>query len=237
MELFKYSDNNDRLRMLKYALIFTGIVRPNSENAQQVMDDLRRFMHPEMTDVIDQQSPQPQGFRLDLINNGPSRSGFASSSAVAVCLLQVLYMCSGQYDLGTDRIRLGSMALLFENRLGLKSGRQDVDGLLPNGLKILRYPPTTGFVCPEIETWSSEQFDFSALPSHFVLVDTGIPRPGFLDLRRGLNMRHWAFLSRDPLKYPAIRKSLGIHVQIVDAFRLQNWPRLGVLLTDYMQVC
>lgn len=40
---------------------------------------------------------------------------------------------------------------LFENRLGLKSGRQDVDGLLAGGLKSIRYEPTSGFLMPHIE--------------------------------------------------------------------------------------
>jgi hypothetical protein len=144
--------------MLKYALVFTGIIAPTTADA---MADVSRFMASSTVPA--------RGLRLALTNNGPSRSGFASSSAVGTCLLQVLYLCSGQHDMGTDLTLLGSMVLLFENQLGLKSGRQDVDGLLPQGLKILRYAPTSGFVFPTITTWSEKDFDFQQLPTHFHL--------------------------------------------------------------------
>eukprot|EP00455_Lapot_gusevi_P025947 TRINITY_DN2737_c0_g2_i3.p1 TRINITY_DN2737_c0_g2~~TRINITY_DN2737_c0_g2_i3.p1 ORF type:complete len:330 (-),score=59.77 TRINITY_DN2737_c0_g2_i3:87-1076(-) len=210
--------------MLKYALFFTGIIKsPSAEIMQQLL-------HFTDTGVVG----EPRGLRLSLSNRGPSRSGFASSSAVATTLLQVLYRCSGQTDIANDRISLGSRVLLFENHLGLKSGRQDVDGLLPGGFKVLHYAPTSEFLVPHITLWPANQLDVASLPSHLVLVDSGIPRPAVLDLRRGLNMRHWAFLSRQPHKYHAIQQSIGIHFQIVEAFSGQQWERLGALFLQYM---
>ena len=89
------------------------------------------------------------------------------------------------------RIRASSM---------LNKYRQDVDGLLPHGFKQLEYRPTTGFLVPHITTWSLDQlpFTFKALcHNHLLIINSGIPRSCAVDLTRGLNMRHWALLSRD----------------------------------------
>ena len=188
------SDVSDPLRMLKHALIFVG------------------------------GASRWRGIRLFLCNRGVSRSGFASSSAVAVNLLAALYRACGVTS--TDRIQLGSLSLLFENQLGLKSGRQDVDGPLLPGLKHLIYHPTSGVVVPEVEELH--------VPLNLVLVDTGVRRPAETSVKRGLNMRHLAFLSREPHSFLSIRKSLGIHVDIVDAVRRSDWPLLGFLFAEYM---
>jgi mevalonate kinase len=161
------------------------------------------------------------GVRLHLCNRGVSRSGFASSSAVAINLLAALYTACGVH---IEPVHCASLALLFENQLGLKSGRQDVDGPLYSGLKHLVYRQTSRVVLPEIEMLH--------VPLNLVLVDTGVRRPTDTSLKRGLNMRHLAFLSRDPVTFLSIRKSLGIHGEIVEAVRKSNWPLLGHLFAE-----
>jgi hypothetical protein len=162
-----------------------------------------------------------RGVRVYLCNRGVSRSGFASSSAVAVNLLAALYAACG---VSIEPVQLGSLALLFENQLGLKSGRQDVDGPLLPGLKHLVYRPTAGVVEPVVETLH--------VPLNLMLVDTGVRRPADNSLKRGLNMRHLAFLSREPCSFLSIRKSLGIHKEIVEAVRRSDWPLLGDLFAE-----
>jgi len=208
------SDAEDPYRMLKYAFVFTGILRKDS-----VWDDLKRFT-------------RGGGIRLALANLGPSRSGFASSSAVALNLLQVLYGAAGVISIARNPVLLGSMALLFENRLGLKSGRQDVDGLLPGGVKSIDYVPQNGFQVPVLSKRSPP--DLSQLPKHMRLINSGIPRAAGLGLHRGLNMRFWAYLSRNVTRYACIVKSYGAHRLIVKAIRNRNWALLGRLFLEYM---
>ena len=143
-------DPSDRFRMMKFALLFTGIVKKG-----HVKSDLEKFCK---SDCL----------KLVLRNYGPSRSGFASSSAVATCLLQALYNSSGQFEIANNKTLLGSMVLLFENELGLKSGRQDVDGLLPGGFKLLSYPPQDGFLTPEVSHWNEDSL-YNDLTKHFAL--------------------------------------------------------------------
>ncbi len=163
------------------------------------------------------------GVALRLFNGGVSRSGFASSSTVACNLLNGLYRACG---VEVEISHLGSLALLFENQLGLKSGRQDVDGPLFSGLKNITYRSTTGVVLPEIEKLN--------VPLNIVLVDTGVRRPADSSLTRGLNMRHLSFLSREPAAFLCVRKSLGLHFEIVEAVKAANWPLVGRLFSEYM---
>ena len=238
--LADHKDPTDHLRMLKAALFFTRIFSDPSSSSTSAccfsspLSPSQASAH--LATELSRFTQGHGGFRLSLINRGPSRSGFASSSAVAFNLLKLLYCASGQYELATanQQLIMGSMVLLFENRLGLKSGRQDVDGLLPNGLKLLHYGAAHSgdFLCPRIEYLPS--FPFEQLPSHIMLVDTGIPRAAHLDLRRGLNMRHWALLSRDSTRFPALRRSYAVHRAIVECLSRHDWPRLGQLFLKYM---
>merc|ERR1712228_304263 len=128
----------------------------------------------------------------------------------------------------------GSMALLLENRLGLKSGRQDVDGLLPNGIKVLHYNKSTGFVSPKISFLNKDRFNVKELGQNMILVNSGIARASGLGLHRGLNMRFLAYLSRDPIRFKSILQSYKIHDEIIKALEFNNYCLLGKLFLDYM---
>jgi len=215
-EFLNVSNPDDVLRMLKYAVLFCGVVKPL---AHDILQDIQRFT-------------EAKGLSIKLTSLGPSRSGFASSSAAALNLLKCLYMASGN-PIAKNEIQIGSLALLFENRLGLKSGRQDVDGLLPGGVKQIEYLPTEEFQLPTLLIDNSK-LNFGSLPDHMLLINSNIPRSTGLGLHRGLNMRHWALLSRDRERFAAIVKSYGIHDRIVDALEKKNYPLLGRLFLDYM---
>jgi galactokinase/mevalonate kinase-like predicted kinase len=218
-----FRDIGDPLLLLKYALAFTGIVgwreapEAYAQSPRQAIVDVLRFTG-------------GRGLRLSVKSDGPSRSGFASSSCVALGLLSVLYRASGQCEL-LEAETLSSLALLLENEVGLKSGKQDTDGPLYPGVKALRYRPTDGFLRSEIAQLA---IDEAALQEHLLLVNSGVQRPPAVGLRRGLNMRHLTYLSRDPERFPAIVRSLEVHEEIVAALGAEDWPRLGTLFTEYL---
>ena len=220
-----FRDIQDPLLLLKYAFVFSGIVgfkeRPEAYVARpsRVLDDVLRFSG-------------GRGLRLTLRSEGPSRAGFASSSCVALALLQVLYVASDQEEL-TQRETLSSLALLLENEVGLKSGKQDTDGPLYAGVKSLRYRPTTGFLASDV---APLVLDEAALNENVVLANCGVQRPPASGLRRGLNMRHYSYVSRDPLRFPAVMRSLEVHESIVDALVRSDWPRLGALFDEYLDL-
>ena len=220
-----FKDIHDPLLMLKYALVFAGIIGFNEAperylaSASGLFDDIARLTG-------------NRGLRLTVESTGPSCSGFASSSCVALSLLGVLYRASGQEPL-TAPATLSSLALLFENELGLKSGKQDTDGPLYPGVKAIHYPKTRGFLESEVTTLT---LDESALRDNLVLVNSGIQRPAATGLQRGLNMRHYSYLSRDKLRFSAINKSLAVHEQIVEAVKREDWPSLGSHFTEYLNL-
>jgi galactokinase/mevalonate kinase-like predicted kinase len=220
-----FRDVGDPLLLLKYALAFSGIVRYLDAPADYVADparmleDVRRFTG-------------GRGLRLMVESEGPSRAGFASSSCVALGLLRVLYGASGQEAL-CEPETLSSMALLLENEVGLKSGKQDTDGPLYAGVKALDYRPTTGFLVSDVRPVA---LDEKALCEHLVLANSGIERPPATGLRRGLNMRHYSYLSHDPARFPAVMRSLEVHDAIVDALGACDWPRLGALFLEYLDL-
>jgi galactokinase/mevalonate kinase-like predicted kinase len=220
-----FRDLNDPLLLLKYALVFSGLVAYGDDpegyvaEPQRVLADVERFTG-------------GRGLRLAVESDGPSRSGFASSSCVALGLLRVLYEASAQAAL-TEPESLSSMALLLENEVGLKSGKQDTDGPLYPGVKALEYPPTTGFLVSSVRPLA---LDERALGENLVLVNSGIERPPATGLRRGLNMRHYSYLSRDPRRFPAVMRSLEVHEAIVVALQGADWPRLGALFGEYLDL-
>jgi galactokinase/mevalonate kinase-like predicted kinase len=220
-----FRDIQDPLLLLKYAFVFAGIVGFKEDadayvaQPSRVLDDVLRFSG-------------GRGLRLTLRSDGPSRSGFASSSCVALALLQVLYTASDQEEL-TQRETLSSLALLLENEVGLKSGKQDTDGPLYPGVKSLRYRPTAGFLASDVAPLA---LDEAALNENVVLANSGVQRPPASGLRRGLNMRHYSYVSRDPLRFPAVMRSLAVHESIVEALVASDWPRLGALFGEYMNL-
>jgi galactokinase/mevalonate kinase-like predicted kinase len=220
-----FRDIQDPLLLLKYALVFAGIVDfkrdPQAYCAEptRVLDDVLRFSG-------------GRGLRLTLRSEGPSRSGFASSSCVALALLQVLYAASAQDEL-TQRETLSSLALLLENEVGLKSGKQDTDGPLYAGVKSLRYRPTDGFLASDVTPLALNE---AALNENLTLANSGIQRPPASGLRRGLNMRHYSYVSRDPRRFPAVMRSLEVHEAILEALVAGDWPRLGALFGEYLDL-
>jgi galactokinase/mevalonate kinase-like predicted kinase len=220
-----FRDVRDPLLLLKSALVFTGIVGFRDEPHRYLAAPLRV-----LADVV--RFTEGRGLRLTVTSFGPSRAGFASSSCVSVSLLRALYGASGQEELAEPRT-LSSLALLLENEVGLKSGKQDTDGPIYPGVKAIRYPPTTGFLESEL---SLLEVDETALREHLVLVNSGVQRPAATGLKRGLNMRHYSYVSRDPRRFGAVVSSLEIHHRIVDAVAREDWPRLGALFTDYMDL-
>jgi hypothetical protein len=218
-----FRDVRDPLLLLKGALAFTGVVGFREDPAgyiaapQRVLADVSRFT-------------KGRGLRLTVTSFGPSRAGFASSSCVSLSLLRALYGASGQDELAEPRT-LSSLALLLENEVGLKSGKQDTDGPLYPGVKAIRYPATTGFLESELTVLDVDQH---ALRENLVLANSGIQRPAATGLRRGLNMRHYSYVSRDPRRFGAVVESLGLHEQIVAAVEREDWPRLGALFTEYL---
>jgi galactokinase/mevalonate kinase-like predicted kinase len=220
-----FRDVRDPLLLLKSALVFTGIVGFREDPPGYLAAPLRV-----LADVV--RFTEGRGLRVTVTSFGPSRAGFASSSCVSVSLLRALYGASGQEELAEPRT-LSSLALLLENEVGLKSGKQDTDGPLYPGVKAIRYPPTTGFLESELRVL---EVDEAALRENLVLVNSGIQRPAATGLKRGLNMRHYSYVSRDPLRFGAVVSSLDVHHRIVDAVAREDWPRLGALFTDYMDL-
>ncbi len=49
-------------------------------------------------------------------------------------------------------------------------------------------------------------------------------------------MRHYAYVSRDPARFGAVMKSLEVHDRIVEALRREDWPKLGALFTQYLDL-
>lgn len=95
------------------------------------------------------------------------------------------------------------------------------------GIHDFKTLPTKGLPVP-IET----QLDVKNLDQHLVLIHTGLQRKA----TGRLNRRHEVYLSKDPKTYPFILESLMIHDEIVDALKKQDYPRLGKLCTEYMEL-
>ncbi len=227
-QLFKVDDKlfqnkDDPLRMLKAGLVEAGIIQ---ENSADPLADIAKFTN-------------KGGLRFRIGSLIPEGSGFASSSTAGANILNALYHVSDQEEF-TGRADyedlLGSLTLLFENKLGLKSGRQDVEGPIYGKVNDITYKPTEDFLVGKINQLELVDDQLKDIKEHLLLVDTGIPRTKSLDIRRGLNMRSLAYLSRDPKAYLAIEKSLGLHKEIVEAFKTQNWPKLGRLFLEYMSL-
>jgi mevalonate kinase len=188
-----FSDALDPLRFLKYALSFVGLLAPVAKaerygrDAGRVLEDLRW-------------ATGGGGLAIRIDHTGPARSGFASSSAVALCLLAALYRLQGK---GHALDRIYDIALLFENRLGLRSGWNDTYGVRP-GLKDFFTLPTAGLPRP-VERLIP--IDPALLAERLWLVNTGIAR-----MATGrMNVRHHIFLSRDETLYPHLTSSLSLH--------------------------
>jgi len=224
-QFYTWENGADPFRMLKYALIFTGIVKNNPGNPSQVLEDVSNFTN-------------GQGLHLRVTSFGPSRGGLASSTAVAEKILDALYHATGQDQLAENKSLRGSLAILMENHLRLKSGRQDPDGSIWGGIKSFVYPPTEGFVeatGDNVSVLDLNAEQLAQVSDNLIFVNTNIPRSSATSLMRNLSMRNLSYLSRDIDRgFDAHIRSQGIHQRIVQAFETQNWAALGPLFLEYM---
>ncbi|KAI3632864.1 hypothetical protein MIR68_008939 [Amoeboaphelidium protococcarum] len=209
---------------------------------------------------------QQRVMHISIVNKGPSRSGFASSSAVSLNLLNSLLRLFMQFipkccqylqfmmdlDCDLNRQQFGLIVWLFENTIGLKSGRQDIDApLYGHGLNSWQYGPVffDQNYAIDRQLIQHEQIDLDVfeLTNRLIIVDTGIQRSTGDGLQRGLNMRHLAYLlgptieagsqeSTNSKAYEAIEQSIFVHEQIVNALRQANWQQMGKLLLQYMNL-
>lgn len=215
---FAYSRGGDEaLRMVKQALVHTGIVADGSED---VVGDIGRIMGGGGLEITTSSAVQ-QG------------SGLGTSSILAAAILKVLYRLTGN-PAGTDAGEypdLFDQSVLLEQSIGLNSGWQDARGARGgnSAVKDFYAPPTEGLPAPEL---SYVEVDAEVFQRRVLLFDTGIARGA----TRGLNIVMDAYLSRDSQRYGAIRESLSIHDDMVAALRAGDYPQLGQLASRYWQL-
>lgn len=212
---FAYRRGGDEaLRMVKQALVHTGIVDAES---QDVAADIARLLG-------------GGGLAITTSSAVQQGSGLGTSSILAAAILKVLYRLTG-HDAGTDDGEypdLYDQSVLLEQSIGLNSGWQDARGVRggPSAVKDFYAPPTEGLPTPAL---TYVEVDPEQFQRRIVLFDTGIARGA----TRGLNVVMEAYLSRDASRYGAIRESLAIHDQMVDALRAGDYAELGRLASRY----
>ena len=215
---FAYRRGGDEaLRLVKQALVQTGIVRDNSND---VIADVAAFTG-------------GGGLRITTRSKVSQGSGLGTSSILAAAILKALYRLTGS-PLGTPEHEypaLYDQSLLLEQSIGLNSGWQDARGAYggPSAVKDFHAPPTMGLPAPEA-TFLTE-VDEDVFAERVVLFDTGISRAA----TRGLNVVLDVYLSRNE-RYAAIRESLELHEKMVAALRAGDYGALGRLSTRYWQL-
>ena len=215
---FAYLRGGDEsLRMIKQALVHTGIVPSNSRD---VVGDIGRIFGGGGLEITTSSAVQ-QG------------SGLGTSSILAAAILKVLYRLTGN-PAGTDDGEypdLFDQSVLLEQSIGLNSGWQDARGARggSSAVKDFYAPPTGGLPAPEL---SYIDVDAHLFERRVVLFDTGIGRGA----TRGLNVVMAAYLARDRQRYGAIRDSLTIHDEMVEALRAGEFSRLGQMTSRYWQL-
>ncbi|NKB70796.1 MAG: hypothetical protein GKR89_27310 [Candidatus Latescibacteria bacterium] len=216
---FAYRRGGDEaLRLVKQALVHTGIVADGSDN---VLRDIMRFTGGGGLEIVTQ-SKVMQG------------SGLGTSSILAAAILKALYRLAGS-PLATaagEYPGLYDQSLLLEQTIGLNSGWQDARGAVggAGAVKDFYAPPTAGLPAPEV-TFLTE-IDETAFTERVVLFDTGIARAA----TRGLNVVLDAYLTRSGARYGAIRESMLIHDEMVGALQAGDYEALGRLATRYWQL-
>jgi galactokinase/mevalonate kinase-like predicted kinase len=208
-----FSNSDDFFRFYKYGLVFSGII-----NCFGTSGDVRSLLWNSLMTFTGN-----KGLLIHVSNTGPSRSGFSSSSAIMVTILSLLYRVSNQHD---KLSRVYDLALLAENCLGLRSGWNDTYTLLP-GIHDFFTLPTRHLPTPQI---NPIPFETEQLEKRLFLIHTGLQRKA----TGRMNRRHEIYLSKDPSKYPYLMKSLIVHEHIVHALHVNDFVRLGELMTQYM---
>ena len=216
---FAYRRGGDEsLRLLKQALVHTGIVRDNSED---IIRDITNF--------------SGGGLEITTESKVMQGSGLGTSSILAAAILKVLYRLTGN-PLGSAECEypgLYDQSLMLEQSIGLNSGWQDARGACggPGAIKDFYAPPTADLPAPEISFLTDVDGDLFA--ERVVLFDTGISRTA---THRGLNLVLEAYLSRTPKCYAAMRESLEIHDQMVAALSTGDYAALGLMANRYWQL-
>ena len=216
---FAYRRGGDEaLRLVKQALVHTGIVRPDTDD---VMQDVSGFAGGGGLEIVTQ-SEVLQG------------SGLGTSSILATAILKALYRLCGNPIVDSDREypALYDQSLLLEQSVGLNSGWQDARGACggPSAVKDFLAPPTQGLPAPEIRYLNG--VDEEEFQRRIVLFDTGIARPA----TRGLNVVLDAYLTRDAQRYAAVRESLDIHDVMVEALSHGDYGALGAHADRYWRL-
>ena len=215
---FAYRRGGDEaLRMVKQGLVHAGVVRPDSED---VVGDVAAFCGGGGLEITTSCTVQ-QG------------SGLGTSSILAAAVLKVLYRLVGHPAGGDEGEYPGlyDQSVLLEQSIGLNSGWQDARGARggPSAVKDFYAPPTDGLPAPEL---TYVDVDAETFHRRVVLFDTGIARAA----TRGLNVVMDAYLSRRRGRYGAIRESLSIHDEMVEALGAGDYPALGRLASRYWQL-
>ena len=215
---FAYRRGGDEaLRMVKQGLVHTGIVRPDSDD---VVGDLAGF-------------GGGGGLEITTACTVQQGSGLGTSSILAAAVLKVLYRLVGHPAGGreTEYPGLYDQSVLLEQSIGLNSGWQDARGARggPSAVKDFHAPPTDGLPAPELTYVDVDAEEFRR---RVVLFDTGIARGA----TRGLNVVMDAYLSRRRGRYGAIRESLAIHDEMVEALGAGDYPCFGRLASRYWQL-
>jgi galactokinase/mevalonate kinase-like predicted kinase len=215
---FAYRRGGDEsLRMVKQALVHTGIV---ADNSADVVADVTDFTG-------------GGGLEITTTSRVQQGSGLGTSSILAAAVLKVLYRLTGHPAGGSDGEypALYDQSVLLEQSIGLNSGWQDARGACggPSAIKDFYAPPTAALPAPEL---TFVKVDEELFRRRIILFDTGISRGA----TRGLNTVLDAYLCRDPARYGAIRESLAIHQEIVNAVTDGDYPTLGQLASRYWQL-
>ncbi len=216
---FAYRRGGDEaLRLVKQALVHTGIVRDDSDD---IVGDVTVFTG-------------GGGLEIATESRVLQGSGLGTSSILAAAILKALYrLCRHRYATAEGEYpALYDQSLLLEQSIGLNSGWQDARGACggPSAIKDFYAPPTDGLPAPQ-RTFLAE-VDEATFTERVVLFDTGIARAA----TRGLNVVLDAYLTRDPERFPAIAASMRIHDHMVAALRAGDYEALGELATRYWQL-
>ena len=216
---FAYRRGGDEaLRLVKQALIQTGIV------------------HPDSTDVLADVVAFTGGGGLEVVTRSKvlQGSGLGTSSILAAAILKVLFRLTGRPE-GTDAGEYPSLydqSLLLEQSVGLNSGWQDARGAFggPSAVKNFAAAATEGLPAPTCEFIA--EVDPADFTERVVLFDTGISRAA----SRGLNVLLDAYLCRDAKSFDAMKQSFIVHDQMVAALRAGNYGELGRCANAYWRL-
>ncbi|MBD3226972.1 MAG: hypothetical protein GF329_02195 [Candidatus Lokiarchaeota archaeon] len=211
---FRYRYDQDELQLLKQALVHVGII---NEDTKDPLKDVNKFTN---------------GGGLELKTNvGVFKgTGLGTSSILSACLLKCLYRISNQPKEMAYPI-LYDQSLLLEQSIGFNSGWQDARGAIggKSAVKHFKTEQTMNLPNPKLEFI---EVDKKLFEKRIILFYTGLRRFA----TKNLNVVLDVYLSRDYLRYPAIRQSFLIHEQMVQALKNDDYSLFGKLCTQYWKL-